>query len=253
MSLIDWQQQFTRSIARDESSTFEQMLVPTPGPDFLEGIGVYRNNYQGSRVNTLIDIYPVCRQVLGENCFDGLAHRYVQETGSSQADLNLYGEDFYQLLQTMVNEYEAFSIYPWLPDLARLEAACHQVYYLSDPIISDTSFVAEQLPSAIQVKSGRHVRWLITGWPVIDIWQAHQDTEEPEEIVCPMEVSYLLVDRPGFQARPANITVSEMAWLSAAEKGDTLENLLNNEALAIEDLANMIAGGLLELTVLPNV
>ena len=127
--LARWQSRLAAVLAQPapRDDALGGLLRPAPGPTTAEGIGVYRGNLHGCRVSALRDVYPVCRRVLGNACFDALAQAYVTRVPSRHFDLNLEGRGFPQHLDVTVRENANFTALPWLAHLpAGRSAAEHR-------------------------------------------------------------------------------------------------------------------------------
>jgi hypothetical protein len=138
------------------------------------GLEVYRNNYRGALQDALQAAYPVLEKLVGAAYFQQLARQYIAAHTPTQANLFAYGADFADWLQT-----DPPLIY--LPDVARLEWACHQAYYAPDA----AHLAAQELASIhpehyqlLQLFLHPACQLISSPYPIADIWLAHQQKQD---------------------------------------------------------------------------
>lgn len=149
----------------------------------------YRYSLQATYLDTLADIYPVTRAVLGARVFDRLGLDYLAAQPSTSGDLHDYGEQ----LADHIADCRRLDGLPYLAELAHLEWATHRAFHAADAQALTVTDLA-----AGDVRIGLHpaCRLLHCEWPVSRIWQAHQAGEPSDEIDlagCPTAV---LLSRP---------------------------------------------------------
>ena len=105
---------------KEQQQIFQTLLCENPSLSAVQRIEIYRNNSIAARMNALRDIYPVCKVIVGEKCFNSLARHFVLANPSLQSDLNTYGETFFEELHQTLT-LPGFEEFEYLPDLARLE------------------------------------------------------------------------------------------------------------------------------------
>ncbi|TDJ47815.1 MAG: DUF2063 domain-containing protein [Gammaproteobacteria bacterium] len=108
-------------------------IEPSEGMSSEEHVLVYRRAILGTLVRALGNIFPVGKQLLGEQFFDGMARRYVQETPSRSSDLANYGASFSEFIARFGPAAEL----PYLPDVARLEWYWHRAFHAADEVAMD--------------------------------------------------------------------------------------------------------------------
>lgn len=151
----------------------DALLSPSlQGPNALPpeiGINQYRINRKVTLQKVLESIYPICGQILGECCFKGVMDQYVQQYPVTHFNLDLYGTYFPEFLETMPFNQSI----PYLPAVATLELAIHQVLL------------------------GSEANVLQTPYEVDEIWDAHQNTsiQSLSELIVAKKASYLLIWR----------------------------------------------------------
>lgn len=159
---------------------------------------IYRNNSIGAKQRALEQVYPVMVNIIGERCFNTIAHQFVTAAPSLNADLNSYGEAFPEFLMNLVVRQAAFVDFVYLPDLARLEWFYHAAYYALDdkPISEQLSYaLASENEKTISLVRSRALFYLITPYPVYAIWQSHRAGEGINEVTPLADEECLLVYR----------------------------------------------------------
>ncbi len=93
-------------------------------------VAVYSNNYRGAHRRALQNIYLTVQHYLDANIFSALALVYAQHYPPTHWDLNIYGEDFAELLAAQTQSVKAKEAdWALLATLARIEYAISRVYY----------------------------------------------------------------------------------------------------------------------------
>jgi hypothetical protein len=185
------------------------------------GIEVYRRNVLANWRGALAAAYPVVRRLVGDAFFGEAAAQYARTFPSTSGDLNRYGDCFAQFLRG----YPHARALAYLPDVARLEWACHESHHASDAPRLD--FAALARVSAVQQSSIRFVlhpsvRLLRSPHPVVAIRAANQPGRDgsPERLEGPDDV---LVWREDDVVRVARLERFEWEFLERLAQGALLE------------------------------
>ncbi|SCK18317.1 DUF2063 domain-containing protein [Vogesella sp. LIG4] len=145
-----------------------------PQPGFpAAALAVYRNNYRVGLMALLEQVYPICRQLLGEEFFEALAREYVRDTPSASGNLHDYGAT----LADFIAAFPHCAELPYLPDVARLEWALHRGYYAPDAPCIELATLAGMPPQQWgTLRFGPHpaCHVLDTRWPLAAIHAWHQ-------------------------------------------------------------------------------
>ena len=158
--------------------------APTPwiaarGIDPAARLAIYRNAGYAIHVEALEAVFPAVRALVGAGCFDGLATRYTARRGSDDGNLQGFGRDF----PGFVRAQPETAAFPWLFDVARLEwlrqetlLAAQDVSVPAPQLLQDLQQAADE---SIHLCLQPHVRVLVTGVPVLELWtwaqQPHGD------------------------------------------------------------------------------
>ncbi|MBL8416291.1 MAG: putative DNA-binding domain-containing protein [Propionivibrio sp.] len=191
-------------------------------------LAAYRRNVIGNWRSALASSYPVLAQLLGAQRFRQLADQYIAGYPSRSGDLNDYGGELAAWLEASSLSSER----PYLPDMARLEWALLVAYGAVDAAVFDLAALAE-IPSALQPNLRLHIwagaAFIESPWPLVDIWQAHQLTEDERDsaLAAIDALSHsapcrALVVRSEGRVSALALTASEAAFLRALQSGQTL-------------------------------
>ena len=145
-----------------------------PDPRFPAGaLAVYRNNYRVGLMEMLALVYPICRQLLGEEFFEALSREYVKATPSASGNLHRYGGGF----ADFVAAFEHTAHIGYLSDVARLEWALHRGYYAADSTpLAVATLAAIPQPQWGSLRFACHPACAVldSRWPLADIHAHHQ-------------------------------------------------------------------------------
>jgi hypothetical protein len=254
MDLQAAQDILTQSLDREcPAETLQQvraMLKPSPQLTPDTAIAIYRNNHTGALTRSLAAAFPVCRRILGEDCFNGIARKYVDLSPSRLTDLNRYGESFPDFLGAWTSARTAFAEFAYLEDLARLEWYWHIAYYQEDDEPFDFTAFANTSPSQmdkIRLCVSHALSLLKSDYPVFEIWKLNRDGEEADEVQANELPHYLVVYRrngyPGIEVVSADIH----SLLQNCRKGKTLAEL-SEQVRTGEDRIEELLPGLVRKT-----
>jgi hypothetical protein len=194
-------------------AAFSPGAVNCPHYPAARGVEVYRNNYRGNLLDTLMGAYPVIRHLVGEDFFRVLAKRYIEEYPSRSGNLHRYGMEMAEFLMHFENTQHL----AYLPDMARLEWAYHCAYFADDEAPFDVTRLESIAPDSY---AGLHWQLhpscalLNSSFPVAAIWQAHQGAV-PDDFHINLNGSgdNLLVYRHDLNVEMVSIAAASLHWL----------------------------------------
>lgn len=202
-----------------------------------ERLLVYRYSITGAQQRVLAIVYPVCLQILGDDCFNTLARDYAWHPKSNFPDLNGYGGSFTGLLTRQMQQHPTLNDLPYLNDLARLEWAWQQSLIAAD----DPIFDPVSLPGLVAQHNGQlipqlsHSLYLINSpWPLHEIWQSHKNNEPQQDFTALEEPQSLVIHRSQSETRAA-VTIEPVDY--------TVYGLLKfcQQALTLDDISASLA------------
>lgn len=216
---------------RKTEARFLQALLDDSRVDALppDGVDVYRNNFFEGHRKALAATYPVVAQLVGEACFRTLAHDYARGFPSRAGDLAQFGGEFAFFLRAVYGNSE----HAYLVDVARFEWAHLDALNAADA----TPLELHRLASALDADSlmftfqpSTHL--LRSPFPVLSIWQAHQEDGDFEVDLSTGE-DRLLIHRPQLQVEILQLDVAQYAFVQELYHGEPLARALDH-ALSID-------------------
>ena len=92
--LSDLQQGFASALYEEQPdggrvAAAREFLAPLPNLTPARGLALYRSSVARTLEETLGEIFPVCAELVGEDCFRSVAVRYQREQPSLHPDLAL--------------------------------------------------------------------------------------------------------------------------------------------------------------------
>jgi hypothetical protein len=184
-------------------------------------LAIYRANVAASTTKALVAAYPVCRQVVGETFFDGLARAYQQLVPSVSGDLADHGAEFGAFL----SEFPHTQSLPYLPDLARLEWAVHRAYGAQDAQPWDKQRLARialAQQSAIRFDWAAGTAIIDSSFPIARVWLIHQPDFEGEFSVDWSVRERVLVSREGLRVVVSALGAGDAAFIAGSLAGGAL-------------------------------
>jgi hypothetical protein len=215
-----------------------------------ERAAIYQRNVLANLHNALAATYPVVRRLVGEAFFREAAAQYARAHPSRSGDLNGYGESLAAFLET----YEFARDLAYLPDVARLEWACHECFSGPDGTPLDFAALARVDPERQgEIRFALHpaARLVSSPYPVLALWEANQPDRDgtPSRRHGP---DHVLVRREGLGVRVGLLEERELRFLERLRDGATLEQAMDaapeharaqlGEALARFGAEGVIAG-----------
>jgi len=190
-----------------------------------ERLGIYQGGILAGLARAVGEIYPVCKQLVGDDFFRGMAYRYVQQTPSKSPNLMDYGSSF----SAFVDEFKSAATLPYLSNVCHLEWAWHTAYYsatdsgLNIAALQNLS-EAEQQAMILTLPEGSAL--IQSDYPIHTIWQVNQ-IDYPNDPVVNLKAGgvKLLVNRQGTEIKIDVLTVDEWYLLSYIDKNMTFATL----------------------------
>ncbi len=160
---------------RDWQADLIGTLTASAPNDASHGVAVYRNARLVILRNALAGAYPVCRALVGDDCFDAIVRDTLAVEGSTSPNLHRYGD----ALPDVIAHSPLTSSVPYLADVARLEWRVHWAHYAPDAgaeLLDAAALGALLAQPADAIRAGLvdGAWWIASAWPVVSIWRAHQ-------------------------------------------------------------------------------
>ncbi len=180
-------------------------------------MALYRGNLQAGWMRALGEAYPVIRQLVGEEFFEGLAPAYGTAYPSQDPDLAGFGAN----LPAFLDSFGPAASIPYLPDVARLEWAVHRAYLAPDMAPENIALLAGLSPEALDAaRFTLHpsAAVLRSPWATVALWRTHQTDGPalPSSVDSPCAA---LVTRTGWTIEVVELNVFEAATLERLAAG----------------------------------
>jgi len=202
----------------DSGRSIPPMLTSHTSRTPAKRFAVYRNNVVFSLITALRVRFPVAERIVGEECFAAMARDFVVAHPPRSPVLMFYGDGFPDFIAACLTEL------PYLPDVARLEAARTHAYHAADaePIepASLRALDAGDLASAY-VALHPSMRIVRSPHPIVTIWAMNSGETELRPL-SGEEAEDALVVRPREAVTVAKLPPGGAAFLQALEAGTTL-------------------------------
>ena len=192
------------------------------------GVAVYRNARLVILRNALAGAYPVCRALVGEDCFDAIVRDTLATQHSTSPNLHRYGD----ALPDVVAHSPLATSVPYLADVARLEWRVHWAHYAPDAateLLDATALGALLTQPAETIRAGLvdGAWWMASAWPVVSIWRAHQ----PDAAVALADIDLRRGEAAIVTVREQRVAVLDIdddtaAFLTACDATPSLQDAL---------------------------
>ncbi|MDW6091869.1 DNA-binding domain-containing protein [Vibrio rhizosphaerae] len=223
------QQQFSQSILMQNDDALPQIDAASVA-ERQARFAVYRNNVYHSLTEALEEIYPVCKQVVGEDFFRMLAGHFIQRYPPTSPILSEYGAQFAEFSRSIPQ----LSSLPYFSELAQLEYQLLQLTHAADiPVLSISDIQQHLAACADPTQSVWQLTdpcWLWqTSYAVGLIYQAHQ----PDSAVMIQDIQwnkseYLLLTKSSYYGVFYPLSADEYHLIQQLKHGVTLAQASQN-------------------------
>ncbi len=222
-SLGELQRELARAVFELEPESAALSVRPD-GLSPRDRLQVYRNNIYVSLCEALEAIFPAVRRLVGEEFFRAAAHRYIRAHPSAEGNLHGFGKGFARFLEGFAPARELV----YLPDVARLEWGCHEVFHGAEHPPLELSKLAAVPPADYgRLRFVLHPASRLVGspYPVLRIWRSNRnDPEDPGTIDLGAGEDHLLVARRDLEVTIERLSKEEFELLRLLDRGAPLES-----------------------------
>ncbi|MBM6550774.1 DNA-binding domain-containing protein [Marinomonas ostreistagni] len=188
---------------------------------------VYRNNVQHSLIEALSDIFPVCKQLVGEAFFHTMARQYSYQTLPKSPVLSDYGDTFADFIQTFV---PAQSL-PYLADLCRLEYRLLQLTHQAEAATLTLAQAQQRLsqvqqPDTLQLTLSANCELMQSPYAIGSLYLAHRQATPDLSQLNVYQPEALLLTKDGLYGCCYVISQAQHAFLNALIEGHRLGEAL---------------------------
>lgn len=201
---------------------------------------VYRNNVVSSLINALRAKFPATERIVGEEFFAAMARLFVTAHPPRSKILHAYGDD----LGDFIAAFQPAAGLPYLPDVARLEAARTRAYHAADATPLPARAFVDIDPNAIgalRVTLHPSLEILRSRHPVVTIWSMNAGESELKPI-DDTEAEDALILRPDLEVGVRRLPPGGASFLLALASGTSLAaaaGVAQDEATAFDLTANL--------------
>lgn len=168
-ALHDIQSAFMRDIYSGEKTSSQYL---SNDKDFVERLSIYSNNALLGLTDTLENIYPVIKKIVGSKFFTMMSRDFIKVYHQRLGNRNMFGGE----LSAFLENYAPSASLPYLPDIAALEWAYFQSAIAEDAQALSFESLSQNIASnpdyILSVHNSVHI--LEQKYNALEIWQAHQ-------------------------------------------------------------------------------
>ena len=210
------------------------VIGPKPGKKAVKRFGVYRNNVLSGLIEAMAGVYPVVRDLVGEEFFNATCSVYIRQHPPRSKLLIAYGDAFADFLESFPPVAEL----PYLADIARLERAWLDAYHAADEAPFDPALLQSVPPEQLgELTFTFHpgARLLRSDHPVFSIWSAHSEHGEGADLAqVEQQPQSVLITRPQFQVSVTMLPAGADSFFEALMTGATLAEAAERAAQDFE-------------------
>ncbi|PCE34453.1 HvfC/BufC N-terminal domain-containing protein [Burkholderia ubonensis] len=225
-SLAELQHAIRRSLtgAGDDASAW----VASDGLASPARLSIHRNTATGVLVNALRLAFPAFARLVGEDCFEGAARRFIAATPPDSAWLDAYGAAFPACLAGLPE----IASTPYLVDVARLEWQVDVILHAPDaaPLaLAGLASLDDDALGALRLRPHPAVALLACDGPADAIWRAvlEQDDAALSRIDPDSGPVRLLVQRTEHGIEMPRLTGGEWSIAAALLTGEPIRDALS--------------------------
>ena len=209
----------------------------------VQCLSIHRNNVTITLREALAAVYPVVRQLLGDDFFSDVANRYLHNRPCRSGNLHDFGNEFAAALAGD----QRLLPFEYLADVAALEWAYHTTFHGPDAAALEWEKLHQWTPEQF---GGLHfvlhpgLSLLSSVHPVLTIWEAHQRDSLPERVDLGIGAEHVMVIRPQQEVELHRVTEVDVVFLDSLGDGVTLEQATEAAIAADEafDLESRLTG-----------
>jgi len=214
MLLNEHQAAFAGAIWHDDAA-------PAIGVTPAKRFAIYRNNVFASLAGVLAAHYPVIQRLLGDDCFRGCCLRFVSECPPTSPILGEYGGGLADFLCRLPD----LAALPYLPDIARLEWACHEALHGADATVltpEALSGIGPDRVADLMLRAHPTAQILRSAYPIHSIWRTNMFDAETRVIAADAMGEAVLISRVNNEVSVEFMSPPAAAFASALLDGSPL-------------------------------
>ena len=197
------------------------------------GLAVYQRNLKATARRALAVSFPTVEKLIGDDLFGYATDQLLALEPPSSGDWGVWGTRF----GTLLDQLPELTDYPYVGDCARLDFSVHLSNRAIDSYVDVTSLqlLGTTAIGQLGLRLNRGVDWLVSGYPIVDIWNAHHSGSESvsqEALKAAKEKlsqgvgQTALIFRVGHRALVRDLSLAERHWLEWLQQGLSLSSAL---------------------------
>jgi hypothetical protein len=235
--LAQWQEKFSLALFDQLTPELQKGFQEISDTACKQRFAIYQNNVFYSLTTALGDLYPVVKNLVGDDFFTGTAGIYFRQYPPQKAAMVFLGENFADFLRT----FEHTQKMSYLADIAELELARHRAYHAADkdPLAAEViAHMAPELLASSSVELHPSLHYVSSSDPIFSIWQNNQEDihneqdesqqESQQKTITLGEPQQVLVVRPIYTVCMYHIEKSLYDFIQHLHHRDTIANAIEN-------------------------
>ena len=230
ISLAELQKQFWSS-SRNRENEIYSWIANESGFQPEQRMDVYRTTARSAHVSALMDSYPVCRAILGDDYFKLLAKSYFLQTPSFSTDMNQYGDSFPGHIAMLIGQRKELKDFVYIIDLARLEWEYQKVYFASDAVIFDIDGFQEKCRhfgdrAVLKLQPG--ISFMSSCFRVFEIWDMHREDKLELQSVTANTRQYMCIYKKDYRVLVEKVNADVYELLVQIQQEKSLAEIANS-------------------------
>lgn len=213
-------------------------LVAAGRADPYRRLRIYENNTRASLTATLTAVFPVTVRMVDERFFRYVASEFIRHNPPAEPRLVRYGAEFPNFLST----FEGLAEMPFVAETARLEwAIAEALDAASLPPLTLAALDGDVSGATPELALQPSLRLIISHWPVLAIWAAHQNGGRPDqEDRWQRSAERIALWRQGDNIRFVRLTSAQFSFRYSLMMGLGLEKAVSR-SLTHEPMFDLLA------------
>lgn len=177
-----------------------------------EQIKIYRHNMSSGFNQSLAQIYPVCKKLVGDEFFSALTRQYISSKPANSPEAENYSQDFAEFIE----KFAPIDAAPYLVDIAKLEWASAYALNCEDAQPLNNNALKRVSVGTVTFHLPKSATLLSSPYPIRHIWEINQDSLEHEKDFLPSKTADLLfIYRKSYALHIDKLSDSEWIFLNA--------------------------------------
>jgi len=193
MELEKLQRDFIAAIFNTDRTTAVNHVKGDDRLNADQRLNIYRGSVHGILTKSLGETFPVCKQLLGEEFFDKMCDRFIDQYPPNSPFFLHFGSN----LALFLREFDPVKTLPFISDVAAFEWSRHEIWRQTSNKPFDFSQIAnltEKQQASLIFTLSPSLHLFHSKYRIDHIWFAHQDDSDIklEDIEINEEINLLM-------------------------------------------------------------